>query len=109
MGRGKGEAEYCDIPDFSAVLPARQALEYRPREDSPQNDGRDRYGIKERGYLREGYKADISIVDPAKLSVDESRPDAAPGGIHSVYINGKAVLKNGEYLGGTNGEFILKK
>lgn len=53
----------------------------------------DRYGIKERGYLREGYKADISIVDPAKLSVDESRPDAAPGGIHSVYINGKAVLK----------------
>lgn len=69
----------------------------------------DRYGIKERGYLREGYKADISIVDPAKLSVDESRPDAAPSGIHSVYINGKAVLKNGEYLGGTNGEFILKK
>ena len=69
----------------------------------------DRYGIKERGYLKEGYKADISIVDPAKLSVDESRPDAAPGGIHSVYINGKAVLKNGEYLGGTNGEFILKK
>ena len=69
----------------------------------------DRYGIKERGYLKEGFKADISIVDPKKLSVDETKPDATPGGIHSVYINGKAVLKNGEYLGGTNGEFILKK
>lgn len=68
----------------------------------------DRFGIKERGYLKEGYKADISIVDPAKLSVDEAHPDSAPDGIHSVYINGKVVVKNGEYLGGTNGEFILK-
>lgn len=69
----------------------------------------DRYGIKERGYLKEGFKADISIIDPAKLSVNEAKPDAKPGGIHSVYINGKAALKNFEYIGGSNGEFILKK
>lgn len=69
----------------------------------------DRFGIKERGYLKEGYKADLSIIDPKTLSVDETRPDARPGGIHSVYINGKPVLENCAYLGGTNGEFILKK
>ena len=69
----------------------------------------DRYGIKERGYLKEGFKADISIIDPAKLSVNEAKPDAKPGGIHSVYINDKAALKNFEYIGGSNGEFILKK
>ena len=68
----------------------------------------DRYSIKERGYLKPGFKADITIVDPEKLSVNESKPDATPGGIHSVYINGHAVLKNESYLGGTNGEFILK-
>lgn len=68
----------------------------------------DRFGIKNRGYLKEGYIADISIVDPDKLSVNESVPDSAPGGIHSVYINGVPVIKNGEYLGGTHGEFILK-
>jgi len=69
----------------------------------------DRFKIKERGYLKEGYKADLSIIDPKALSVDEAHPDARPGGVHSVYINGKAVLKGGEYLGGTNGEFVLKK
>lgn len=68
----------------------------------------DRFGIKNRGYLKEGYKADISVVDPDKLSVNEAVPDAAPGGIHAVYINGKPVIKNGEYIGGLNGEFILK-
>lgn len=68
----------------------------------------DRFGIKNRGYLKEGYKADLSIVDPKKLKVDESKPDAAPGGIHSVYINGSAVFKDGKYLGGTKGEFVLK-
>ena len=68
----------------------------------------DRFGIKHRGYLKPGYKADITVLDYDKLSVNESVPDNAPGGVDAVYINGKAVLKNGQYIGGTNGEFVLK-
>ncbi|MCQ2457632.1 MAG: amidohydrolase family protein [Clostridia bacterium] len=69
----------------------------------------DRFGIEGRGYLREGYTADITVIDPAKLSVDESKPDTRPGGIEYVYVNGKPVIVRGEYLGGKNGEVILKK
>ena len=69
----------------------------------------DRYGIKERGYLKEGYKADLSIIDLKGMRVDEKTPDAKPGGIVHVYVNGAAVMENGDYVGGTAGEVILKK
>lgn len=69
----------------------------------------DRFGIEERGYLRAGYKADITVLDASSLSVNENKPDAKPEGIMYVYVNGRAVIRNGEYLGGTNGQVILKK
>ena len=69
----------------------------------------DRYRIPERGYLRAGYKADLTIIDPAKLSVDEKKPDAKPGGIEYVYVNGRAVLEQGRYVGGRAGEVVLKE
>ena len=69
----------------------------------------DRFGIKERGYLRPGYKADITVLDPRTLSVDENKPDAKPEGIVHVYVNGSAVIQNNRYIGGRNGEVVLKK
>ncbi len=68
----------------------------------------DRFRIRERGYLRPGYKADLTVIRPDELRVDEKKPDAKPGGIVHVYINGNAVLEHGNYLGGTPGEVILK-
>ena len=68
----------------------------------------DRYRIPERGYLRPGYKADLTVLDPDKLSVDEKKPDAKPGGVVHVYVNGSAVLENGVYVGGRSGEVVLK-
>ena len=69
----------------------------------------DRYQIPERGYLKPGSKADLTILDPAALKVDESKPDFTPGGVAHVYVNGCAVLENGVYCGGTAGEVVLKK
>ncbi len=69
----------------------------------------DRYKIPERGYLKPGFKADLTILDPAALQVDESRPDFRPRGIVHVYVNGHPVLENGVYRGGTAGEVVLKK
>ena len=68
----------------------------------------DRFRIPERGYLKPGYKADLTVLDPKALKVDESRPDFRPGGIMHVYVNGRAVLENGVYCGGTHGEVVLK-
>ena len=69
----------------------------------------DRYGIRERGYLKSGFKADITVIDPDALSVDERVPDAKPGGIVHVYVNGQPVVQNGTYIGGSYGEVLLKK
>ncbi len=69
----------------------------------------DRFGIRERGYLKPGFKADLTVIDPAALSVDEKKPDAKPGGIVHVWVNGSPILENGAYLGGTHGEIVLKK
>ena len=69
----------------------------------------DRFGIKDRGYIKPGYKADLTILDPEKLKVDESKPDFKPEGIEYVYVNGQAVLKEGQYQGGTFGQLILKE
>ncbi|MBO5543668.1 MAG: amidohydrolase family protein [Oscillospiraceae bacterium] len=69
----------------------------------------DRYQIKDRGYLKPGYKADITVIDLNNIRVDVKKPDARPEGIVHVYVNGRPVLENGVYCGGTNGEVILKE
>ena len=69
----------------------------------------DRYGIPERGYLRPGCKADLTVLNFDQLQVDESKPDFCPRGIRYVYVNGKPVLFDGEYRGGTAGEVVLKR
>ena len=35
----------------------------------------DRYKIPERGYLKPGYKADITVIDLDKMKVNEDKPD----------------------------------
>ncbi len=69
----------------------------------------DRYRIRDRGYLKPGYRADITVIDLKKISVNEKKPDCRPGGIVHVYVNGRAVIENGTWLGGRNGEVVLKE
>ncbi len=68
----------------------------------------DRYQIPERGYLRPGYKADITVIDLDNMKVNEEINDFRPEGIVHVYVNGHPVLENREYTGGRAGEVVLK-
>ena len=68
----------------------------------------DRYQIPERGYLRPGYKADITVIDLDAMKVDETKPDFKPGGVVHVCVNGHAVLEDGQYIGGRAGKVVLK-
>lgn len=101
-------AAFQTFPQFF-LLAKRYGIPYENIVHKMTGKTVDRYGIKERGYLKEGYKADVTIINPDKLSVNEAKPDAKPGGIEYVIVNGKTVIKKGEYLGGTNGEVVLKK
>ena len=69
----------------------------------------DRWRIQDRGYLKPGFKADITVLDLNRMKVDESKPDFRPEGIVHVYINGRPVLENGSYLGGCAGEIAQKQ
>jgi len=56
----------------------------------------DRYMLKNRGYIKEGYYADLTVFDEKELL--QATPDRNRSfGIRSVYVNGKRVL-NGDAL-----------
>ena len=100
-------ATYQTFPQFF-LLAKRHGIPFEKVVHKMTGATVDRYGISSRGYLKEGYKADITIIDSDKLSVDEKKPDTTPKGIEYVFVNGKAVIRNGEFIGGQNGVVILK-
>ena len=54
----------------------------------------DRFGVKDRGYLKPGCHADLTVFDEEK--VRQAVPDQEKSfGIEQVYINGRRVLKDG--------------
>jgi N-acyl-D-amino-acid deacylase len=58
----------------------------------------ERFGLKHRGYIREGYFADLAVFDPATFadrSTFENGKELAVGMRH-VFVNGEAVLLDGE-------------
>ena len=57
-----------------------------------------KFGIKNRGLLKEGFFADITIFDPNNLKDQATleKPNKKSEGIEFVIINGKIVLENGE-------------
>ena len=69
----------------------------------------DRFGIPGRGYLRPGYNADVTVLDLDAMRVDEKKPDATPGGIVHVFINGSPVLRDRQYVGGRHGVVVVKR
>lgn len=69
----------------------------------------DRFGLEKRGYLKAGYKADLTIIDPENIKVNEAIPDFKPEGIAYVFINGKKVMDQGNYRSKKAGEIILRK
>lgn len=53
-----------------------------------------RYGLKNRGLLRAGYHADITVFNPHTIAPNGEEP-RRPVGIERVYINGRLVVQDG--------------
>jgi N-acyl-D-aspartate/D-glutamate deacylase len=69
-----------------------------------------RLGLKERGLLREGFKADITVFDPGKVK-DEATfvdPHRFASGIPYVMVNGELVVDGGEHTGALPGRALRK-
>jgi len=67
-------------------------------------------GFRDRGVLREGYKADVTVFDPATVK-DEATftdPHRYASGIPYVLVNGVPVIEKGEYTGALPGKALRK-
>ncbi|MBQ3913566.1 MAG: amidohydrolase family protein, partial [Lachnospiraceae bacterium] len=54
----------------------------------------DRFALRDRGYLKEGYFADITVFDESAIKA--ATPDQGrPFGIDKVFVNGELVLDDG--------------
>jgi len=68
-------------------------------------------GFKDRGFLREGMKADIVIFDP-KTIIDKGtfeKPHQYPEGINYVLVNGQLAIDNKEFKNIKGGKVLRKK
>ena len=60
-----------------------------------------RLGLPDRGLLRDGFKADIVVFDPATVKTHATREDPKhyPVGIEYVVVNGRVVIEHDENTG----------
>jgi N-acyl-D-amino-acid deacylase len=71
----------------------------------------EKLGIGDRGLLREGKKADITIFNAEKV-IDKAtfeNPHQYPEGIEYVIVNGTVVLDKGQHLGTKSGKILFGK
>jgi N-acyl-D-amino-acid deacylase len=66
-------------------------------------------GLRDRGQIREGFAADIAIVDPNTVGETNSfeKPKSYAKGVPYVIVNGVVVIDKGEHTGAKPGVAIL--
>lgn len=64
--------------------------------------------IEGRGALKPGYYADVVIFNPATIADHATfeQPQLYATGVRDVFVNGAAVLRNGEHTGATPGRAV---
>ena len=67
-----------------------------------------RLGLRRRGLLRDGYQADVVVLDPATVRSNATydEPRRFPDGIEHVIVNGVPVVSDGRHTGATPGRPI---
>jgi N-acyl-D-amino-acid deacylase len=68
----------------------------------------DNLRIADRGRLKVGHFADIAAFDPATIAdrATFAKPQQYAVGMAHVFVNGVAVLRDGEHTGATPGRFV---
>jgi N-acyl-D-amino-acid deacylase len=66
--------------------------------------------LKDRGFLRRGQAADIVILDSARFGAEASyvQPSVLSTGVHTLLVNGIAVIDSGQYSGALPGAILRK-
>ena len=64
--------------------------------------------IKQRGWLKPGYYADVVVFDPATVRDNATfeKPQQLASGVEDVFINGVPVMEGGKHTGAKPGRFV---
>ncbi|MBN2051631.1 MAG: amidohydrolase family protein, partial [Spirochaetales bacterium] len=97
-------ATFGCFPEFLRLAKERGHLEHTVRQMT--GAAADRFGLRNRGYLKEGCLADITVFDPFKVA-PALESDGRPSGIDLVFLAGKQIVENGIFSGDSRGEILL--
>ena len=69
------------------------------------------FRFADRGAIKEGLAADLVLFDPAKVAdaATFEKPHAYATGIPHVFVNGVAVVKDGEHTGAKPGVVLRRR
>lgn len=69
-----------------------------------------RLGVRDRGLLRDGFRADVVVFDPETVASNATydEPRRYPSGIDHVIVNGTLVIERGEHTGALPGRVIRR-
>jgi N-acyl-D-aspartate/D-glutamate deacylase len=69
-----------------------------------------KFGLADRGVIAEGAYADLVLFDPASIAdvATYESPRQYPAGIHAVWVNGTAVVRDGEHTGARPGRALRR-
>ena len=69
-----------------------------------------RLGLDDRGLIRDGYRADLVVFDPARVRSNATyeEPRRFPDGIEHVIVNGRLVVDSGRHTGATPGRTLRR-
>ena len=71
----------------------------------------ERFGLVNRGLVREGYAADLVLFDPATVQdlATYEAPKQEPAGIALVVVNGQVAFEDGRHTGAGSGQMLRFK
>ena len=71
----------------------------------------DHFGLAGRGYVREGYQADLVVLDLPRVSERGTWrvPSAYPAGIDHILVNGVEAISNGQFTRRLGGRMLMRE
>lgn len=116
-GLYKGDGAKAHVRSF-ATFPKYLGYYIRQRKVLPFAEGirrmtgmtADEYGLKGKGYIKEGFDADMVLFNKDEIGATATFADPfLPNtGIHMVFVNGKAAVVDNELTGVMEGKKILR-
>jgi N-acyl-D-amino-acid deacylase len=69
-----------------------------------------KFGLSDRGVVREGAFADLVIFDPETVAdvATYENPHRPPAGIAHVFVNGVEVARDGQHTGARPGQPLVR-